>query len=125
MSGDLKTRAEAAERLRDDVGEYLYGGATMRDFYAACTPDAILGLYEEIDRLRNLLQRGALPIRWERSQGYDLDAIRAHAQTTETYKHGDTLLMLVNEGDYLGRVIWESEVAQMLSPTPTTDEVRT
>ena len=33
----------------------------------------------------------------------------------ETYKHGDVVLLLVNQGDYLMRQIWESEVAAALT----------
>lgn len=120
MSGDLKKLAEEAKEAAERASAAYAAGLTGEQYnlWRAATPDAILDLYEEIDRLRDLLRRGAQPIHWERSQGYDLDAIRAHAQTTETYKHGDTLLMLVNEGDYLHRVIWESEVAEALSASP-------
>jgi hypothetical protein len=108
-----RAKAEAAWERSDETFIPILRLSQVEASLAAVTA--------ERDAVRELLKRGARPIRWEPSQGWDGDAIRAHARSSETYKHGDVTLLIVNQGDYLMRQLWESEVAEAIKE-PTNAE---
>jgi hypothetical protein len=114
---DLVERAEAAANGLDSLMATYFLNAP-----SSAEALIIRELLAELTRLRSLnaelaeaLKGCSHPIRWEPIKGASLEEIKANARESETYRHGDTLIVLVNEGDYLMHPIATASAKEALA----------